>query len=384
MRVAIVHDWLTGMRGGERVLEGMLDVFPDADIFTLFHRRGSVSARIEARPIRTSFLQPFAGERYRRLLPLFPLAVERLRPRGYDLVLSSSHCVAKGVRVEDAPHICYCHTPMRYAWGELDAYLTGSRALLRLPAAPLAGALRRWDASTAGRVDAFLANSANVRQRIRRCYGRVATVVHPPVDIARFGARRQPEDFYLVLGALVPYKRVELAVAACARLRRRLVVAGDGPELARLRRLARDVAFLGRVSDDEATQLLARCRALLFPGADDFGITPVEAHAAGAPVIARAAGGALETVSGPHVTRDGFVRPGPFPATGVFFETPDTDSLAAAIRHFERLRFDEAALRASAAPFGVQHFRVRLRREVDRLLGLDAPVRVPVPAAAAG
>ncbi|HEX9107764.1 MAG TPA: glycosyltransferase, partial [Longimicrobiales bacterium] len=351
MRVAIVHDWLTGMRGGERVLEGMLDVFPDAEIFTLFHRRGSVSGRIEARPIHTSFLQALAGERYRRLLPLFPLALERLRPHGYDLVLSSSHCVAKGVRSEDAPHLCYCHTPMRYAWGELGAYLTGARALLRLPAAPLAAALRRWDASTTGRVDAFLANSANVRQRIRRCYGRAASVLHPPVDVARFGARRKPEDFYLVLGALVPYKRVELAIAACARLRRRLVVAGDGPELARLRRMATgDVALLGRVSDDEAAQLLARCRALLFPGADDFGITPVEAHAAGTPVIARGAGGALETVSGPLVTSSGFVRPargrGRAPATGVFFETPDADALAAAILHFERLRFDEAALRA--------------------------------------
>ena len=383
MRVAIVHDWLTGTRGGERVLEGMLDVFPDAEIFTLFHRRGSVSARIEARPIHTSFLQPFAGESYRRLLPLFPLALEQLRPRGCDLVLSSSHCVAKSVRAQGAPHLCYCHTPMRYAWGELDAYLTGRRALLRLPAAPLAAALRRWDSATASRVDAFVANSANVRERVRRCYGRQAAVVHPPVELARFGAPRQPEDFYLVLGALVPYKRVDLAIAACARLRRRLVIAGDGPELTRLRRLAGGhVTFLGRVPDDEAALLLARCRALLFPGADDFGITPVEAHAAGAPLIARGAGGALETVSGPLVTRAGFVRPARGPATGVLFEAGHADALAAAIRHFETLRFDEGVLRASAARFGVERFRAALQGEVDRLLGTAAPPRAPALAVA--
>lgn len=383
MRVAIVHDWLTGMRGGERVLEGMLDLFPHAELFTLVHRPGSVSARIEARPIRTSFLQgvPGAQAHYRRWLPLFPLAIERLPIRGFDLVLSSSHCVAKSARAEGAPHLCYCHTPMRYAWGELDAYLTGTRALLRPAAAPLAAALRRWDAATAGRVDAFVANSAFVRERIRRCYGRAAAVVHPPVATARFARARAPEDFYLLFGALVPYKRVELAIAACARLRRRLVVAGDGPELPRLRRLAGpDVIFLGRVDDEHAVELLARCRALLFPGVDDFGITPVEAHAAGAPVVARAAGGALETVRGPVVSASGRVRGASGPITGVFFDEPTPAALAAAIAHAERIAFEERELRRAAAPFDAAHFRRGLAAQVQLVLGTAS--RVPVPAAA--
>ncbi len=389
MRVAIVHDWLTGIRGGERVLEGMLDLFPQAELFTLFHRPGSVSRRIEARPIRTSFLQgvPGAREHYRRWLPLFPLAIERLPIRGFDLVLSSSHCVAKSARVEGAPHVCYCHTPMRYAWGELDAYLTGARALLRPAAAPLAAALRRWDAETAQRADAFVANSAFVRERIRRCYGRDAAVVHPPVETARFAGERAAEDFYLLFGALVPYKRAELAVAACARLRRRLVVAGDGPGAPRLRRLAgRDVTFLGRVDDEHAASLLARCRALLFPGVDDFGITPVEAHAAGAPVIARAAGGALETVSGPVVSASGRVRAASGPITGVFFDEPSAAALAAAIAYAERIEFDERALRRAAAPFDAAHFRRGLEAQVRHLLGTGArlPGALPVPAAAAG
>jgi len=382
MRVAIVHDWLTGMRGGERVLEGMLDLFPGAEIFTLLHRRDSVSPRIEARPIHTSFLQraPFARDRYRSYLPLFPAAIERLPVRGYDLVLSSSHCVAKSARVEGAPHLCYCHTPMRYAWGELDAYLTGTRALLRLPAAPVAAALRRWDAATAARVDVFVANSAHVRGRIRRCYGRDAAVVHPPVDTARFGAAREPEDFYLLFGALVPYKRAELAIEACARLRRRLVVAGAGPERPRLRRRAGgDVTFLGRVDDARGAELLGRCRALLFPGVDDFGITPVEALAAGAPVIARAAGGALETVSGPTVGANGEAHSAKGPTTGVFFDQPTPRALAAAILHAERLRFEERLLRRSAARFDAEHFRRGLREQVDLLLG-NGP---HVPAAAA-
>ncbi|HET9984418.1 MAG TPA: glycosyltransferase [Longimicrobiales bacterium] len=365
MRVAIVHDWLTGMRGGERVLEAMLDLFPDAEIFALLHVPGSVSPRIEARPIHTSPLQraTFVRRRYRRWLPLFPLAVEALDPRGFDLVLSSSHCVAKAVRPRGAPHLCYCHTPMRYAWDQLDAYLPPGAAgrLARTLAVPAAAALRRWDAATVGRVDAFVANSAHVRGRIRRCWGRDAAVVHPPVAVERFRRPRAPEDFYLVLGALVPYKRVELAIRAAALAGRRLVVAGDGPELPRLRALAGPgVTFLGRVSDDDVADLYARCRAFLFPGVEDFGIAAVEAQAAGAPVVARAAGGALETVA---------AAPEP---TGVFFAEPSPEARAAAMRRLEAAPPREAACRASAERFATPRFHEGLSREIERLLGTTA------------
>lgn len=382
MRVAIVHDWLTGMRGGERVLEAMLDLFPDAEIFTLLHVPGSVSARIEARPIHTSPLQraAFVRRHHRRWLPLFPLAVEALRPRGFDLVLSSSHCVAKAVRTGGAPHLCYCHTPMRYAWDQLDAYLPPGAVgrLARTAAAPAAAALRRWDAATARRVDAFVANSAHVRDRIRRSWGRDAAVVHPPVAVERFGRARAPEEFYLVLGALVPYKRVELAIRAAALARRRLVVAGDGPELPRLRAIAGPgVSFLGRVSDDDVAALYARCRAFLFPGVEDFGIAAVEALAAGAPVVARAAGGALETVAGPTVSADGtVVRPAAAAPTGVFFAEPSAEALAAAMLHLEAAPPAEAVCRAAAARFATPRFHEGLSREVERLLRAAAPARV--------
>lgn len=411
MRVAIVHDWLTGMRGGERVLEAMLDLFPDAEIFTLLHVPGSVSPRIEARPIHTSPLQraPFVRRRYRRWLPLFPLAVEALDPRGFDLVLSSSHCVAKAVRPRGAPHLCYCHTPMRYAWDQLGAYLPPGAAgrLARTLAVPAAAALRRWDAATVGRVDAFVANSAHVRGRIRRCWGRDAAVVHPPVAVERFRRPRAPEDFYLVLGALVPYKRVELAIRAAALAGRRLVVAGDGPELPRLRALAGPgVTFLGRVSDDDAADLYARCRAFLFPGVEDFGIAAVEAQAAGASVVARAAGGALETVAGPVVSAAGGAEwagapertgapdptgtPDPTAApepTGVFFADPGPEALAAAMRDLEAAPPREAACRANAERFATPRFHEGLSREIERLLGTAAAgpalaASHPVPAEA--
>ncbi len=376
MRVALVHDWLTGMRGGERVLEALISLFPASEIFTLFHLPGSVSAAIEARPIHTSFLQaaPGLARGYRRWLPLFPLAARALPIEGFDLVVSSSHCVAAAVRTGGTPHLCYCHTPMRYAWEPIDPYLPsrGRRALR--PAASLASAaLRRWDAAAARGVDAFIANSANVRERIHRAYGRAAAVVHPGVELGRFAAPRAPEDFYLVLGALVPYKRVDLAIRACALLGRRLLVAGVGPHEKRLRAMAGPgTELLGRVSDLEAADLYARCRALLLPGVEDFGITPVEAHAAGAPVLALAAGGALETVAGPVLDAAGRVLRVHDPAgsgpTGVLFDQPAPAALAAAILAAERMRFPEATLRASAARFSPARFAAGILAAVDRLV----------------
>jgi len=390
MRVAIVHDWLTGMRGGERVLEAMLDLFPGAEIFTLFHVPGSVSEKIEERPIHTSALAkaPFARRGFRGYLPVFPLAVESLRIRGFDLVLSSSHCVAKAVRTGGAPHLCYCHTPMRYVWDQFDSYFDGGyRRLFRGLAAPVAGTLRRWDAATTARVDAFVANSSHVRDRIRRSYGRDAAVVHPPVDTARFRAPRAPEDFYLVVSALVPYKRVALAVRACTLLGRRLVVAGDGPEAASLRRIAGpEVTFLGRVSDEEVADLYRRCRAFLFPGVEDFGITAVEAQAAGAPVVALAEGGLLDSVCGPRVNRAGEVEEWcgdeRSEDTGVFFSEPTAEALAAALVHLDGMSPSEEALRRNAERFAAPVFREGLLREIVRMLARQASAAEPVLALA--
>jgi glycosyltransferase involved in cell wall biosynthesis len=372
MRVAVVHDWLTGMRGGERVLEEILRIFPCAEIFTLVHHPGTVSREIESHPIHTSIIQraPFARRGFRHYLPLFPLAVDSWKLRGFDLVISSSHCVAKAVRTGDAPHLCYCHTPMRYVWDQFGAYF-GERSAARALAAPVAGALRAWDVGTAGRVHWFVANSNHVRERIRRSYGRDASVVHPPVDCDRFTASRRPEDFYLVVSALVPYKRIDLAIAACALLGRKLVIVGDGPEWGRLSAMAGpQVVFLGRVPDEEVAALYACCRALLLPGVEDFGITAVEAQAAGAPVVALGEGGVMESV----VDRE----------TGVFFGEPTPAAMAAAMESLEGVHFDESSIRRNARRFAAPRFREELLRDVVRLLCPKARLELEagVPASA--
>ena len=381
MRVAVVHDWLTGMRGGERALEALLELFTEAEIFTLLHRPGSVSETIEARPVHTSFVQrlPGAGRHYRWYLPLFPRAVETFDLTRFDLVVSSSHCVAKGARADGVPHLCYCHTPMRYAWDRFDAYFGPGRSgpLVRGAAAVATRALRRWDRTTAPRVDRFVANSENVRRRIRRAYGRDASVVHPPVDLGRFRPAPTREEFYLVVSALVPYKRVDLAVNAFEALGKPLVVVGTGPELRRLRALARGcVRFAGWLPDGEVADLMSRCRALVMPGEEDFGIVPVEAQASGAPVIAYGRGGVLETV----VPAGG----GPGPATGVFFHEESPEALAEAVRGFEALRFDPDALRSSAQRFSPERFLEGMQSQVEALLEGRASGAVDLPVERAG
>jgi glycosyltransferase involved in cell wall biosynthesis len=358
MNVALVHDWLTGMRGGERCLEVFCELFPAAPIYTLLHTPGSVSPAIERRAIHTSFIQrlPDAERRYRHYLPLFPAAIRRFDLGGHDLVLSSSHAVAKSVRVPPgALHVCYCFTPMRYVWDLYDEYFgrgAGWATSLLMP--PVAAALRRWDRRTAAGVHRFVAISRFIADRIRRVYGREADVIYPPVDVSRFRIEESPGDYYLVVSALTPYKRVDLAVRAAGRLGRRLLVVGTGPEERRLRALAGStVELLGWRDDAETAALYAGCRALIFPTLEDFGITPLEAMAAGRPVIAFGQGGALETV----------VPPGGGEApTGLFFERQTVDALVDAIQRFEsgRYRFEPKALRLRAEAFDRGLFKERV------------------------
>jgi glycosyltransferase involved in cell wall biosynthesis len=360
-RVALVHDWLTGMRGGERCLEAVCELFPEAPLFTLLHVPGSVSPTIERRRIVTSFVQrlPAAATRYRHYLPLFPAAVRGLSLAGFDVVLSLSHCVAKAVRVPPgALHLCYCFTPMRYVWDLEADYADGAGWLTRLALPPVAAALRRWDRRTDG-VHEFVAISRHIGERIRRVYGRDAGVIYPPVELDRFQIASAIDDYYLVVSALVPYKRVDLAVRAATRTGRRLLVVGRGPEEARLRALAGPtVTFLGWRSDAEVAQLYARCRAVLFPAVEDFGIVPLEAAAAGRPTLALAQGGALETMVGLEAGA---------PPTAVFFGEQTVDALAGAIATFEAAahRFEPKALRAHAAGFDRPRFAQRIRDWVD-------------------
>jgi glycosyltransferase involved in cell wall biosynthesis len=359
-RVALVHDWLTGMRGGERCLEVFAELFPEAPLYTLLHVPGRVTPVIENRRIVTSFVQrlPGAAARYRTYLPLFPLAIRQFDLEGVDLVLSLSHCVAKGVRTPPrALHLCYCFTPMRYVWDLYDDYVGAGSGLATRVAMPLvAAALRRWDRRTRG-VHEFVAISRHIADRIARTYGRAASVLHPPVDVARFRLAAGPGEFYLIVSALVAYKRLDLAVTALTRLGRRLLVVGTGPEERRLRALAGpEVEFLGWRSDAEVAELYRRCRAVLFPSLEDYGIVPLEAAAAGRPTIAFGRGGARETMIG--VDEAGGEGP-----TAVFFEEQTVDALLEAVVRFEAVEaaFDPRVLRARASAFDRPLFKERLR-----------------------
>jgi glycosyltransferase involved in cell wall biosynthesis len=354
------------MRGGEKVLLSLARLFPDAPLYTLLHVKGSVAPELERRDIRTSFVQrlPRVETRYRHYLPLFPAAAERFDLRGFDLVLSSSHCAAKGVRpAPGALHLCYCHTPMRYVWDRYDDYFGPGRAspLARLAIRPIAARLRAWDVRTAARVDRFAANSAYVASRIRRYYGRGSVVIPPPVDTAFFTPGDDgPGAYDLVVSALAPYKRLELVLDAYRGTGWPLRVVGTGPEEARLRDLAPpEAAFLGKVGDGELRELYRGCRAVLMPGVEDAGIVPLEALACGRPAVVFGEGG------GPESVEDG--------RTGVVFREPTPAALRAAVRTLETTRFDRLALRARAEAHRREVFEERVRAFVDEALGRRDP-----------
>ncbi len=348
------------MRGGERCLEVFCEIFPEADLFTLVHKKGSVAPAIERHPITTSFIQrlPFARNRYRSYLPFFPRAVERFDLAGYDRVISISHCVAKGaIPAPGAAHLCYCLTPVRYAWDLQEAYFGRLRGPKRWFIDRTLARLRRWDRDTESRVTQFIAISNHVADRVRRHYGRESSVLYPPVDCARFSVAGGPGEFDLVVSALVPYKRVDLAVSAANRLGRRLLIVGTGPEEKRLRGLAGPtVEFLGWRDDAQIAQLYGRCRVFLFPGEEDFGITPLEAMASGRPVAAFARGGCLETVVGLGDPRSG-------EPTGVFFAEQTVESLCEALTHFERQKGEirPEGCRKQAERFNLPRFRDEVR-----------------------
>lgn len=362
IKVAIVHDWLTGMRGGEKCLECFCELFPEATLFTLVHDKGSVSPAIENMDIRTSFLQNFPGisKNYRSFLPLFPKAIESFDLSGHELVLSSSHCVAKGVKSPPgALNICYCYTPMRYAWKFFDEYFSKEAPLKRWAISKILEQIKKWDTAVNKRIDYFIAISDNVKNRIGRFYSRSADVIYPPVDTEFHDERGEDEGFYLVVSAFVPYKRVDLAVKAFSENGKRLVVIGDGGEAARLKKMAgKNCEFLGWVDDPELAERYARCRALIFPGDEDFGIVPVEAQAHGKPVIAYAAGGALETViplgSERFAVKD---------ATGIFFDEQTVPALTGAVEMFEKRRqeFAPDRIRENAVRFSRDRFKRQIR-----------------------
>jgi glycosyltransferase involved in cell wall biosynthesis len=363
--VALVHDWLTGMRGGEKVLEAVASLYPDATLFTLVHVPGSVSPGLERLSPRASFLSslPGASRIYRHLLPLFPFAVEQFDLDEFDLIVSTSHCAAKSVvKPGKALHVCYCHTPMRYVWDQRDAYFgparlgTAGAALMR----PVLAWLARWDASTAHRVDRYLANSQHVARRIRRYYNRRSAVVYPPVD-TDFYCRDAtvPSATALVVSALAPYKRVDLAIEGCRLAGVPLRIVGQGPEESRLRHLAGpEVDFLGPLSDEAIRACYREAGVVLLPGEEDFGIVPVEAQACGRPVVALGRGGALETVV------DG--------VTGVLVPSGTPEAMAAGIRAALGAAFDTAAIRRHAEQFSRGRFCESFRTLIDETMGAPA------------
>jgi glycosyltransferase involved in cell wall biosynthesis len=378
VRVALIHDWLTGLRGGEKALEVFCELFPAADLFTLVHIPGTTSPTIERRMVKRSAIQwlPFAAKLYREYLPLFPMAVEQFDLDGYDLVISTSHCAVKSVVVTGRTrHLCYCLTPMRYAWDQFDAYFGPARVGTIASAAlrPMLAGLARWDRATAHRVHRYLAISQHVARRIALYYNRESTLVYPPVDTDFYARAAGPSTplragatndhpYFLVVSALVPYKRVDLAMMAARHAGVPLKIVGDGPERGRLNALAGDgVELLGRRSDEEIRVLYQSCTAAILPGEEDFGIVPVEAQACGRPVVALGRGGALDTVI------DG--------ETGVLVSDTSVEALAGGLQRAAATTWDADRIRAHAETFSRTRFVAEIERVIDETMAAPAGTR---------
>lgn len=360
MKVILLHDWLTGMRGGERVLEAFCELFPEAPLYTLIYKRGSTTPLIENRPIHASFLNrvPSISEHYRKFLPLFPKAADSLRLEKADLILSSSHCVIKAVRKpQGAKHISYIHSPMRYIYDQFENYFGEQAPLIqRLGATALRGYLTRYDLASNANVDVMVANSRFVQSRIRQYYGRESLVVHPFVGLEDFeGVKAQPppkKDFFLMVTAFAPNKRVDLAIEAFNKTGIPLKIVGSGQQEKQLKKMSRsNIEFLGSLQRPQIVSMLAQARALIFPGVEDFGITPLEALAAGTPVIAFRAGGVLETLDD---------------KVALFFEKPNAESLASAIKRLDSVEFDRMDLQRRAARFSKEKFKKEILKVITQ------------------
>lgn len=364
MKTALIHDWLTGSRGGEKVLEALCDLYPDAPIYTLVHIPGSVSEKIESHRIFTSPLQraPFVKKFYRNYLPFFPALIEKFDLKEYDLIISSSHCVAKGVVPSPtAYHVSYCHTPMRYIWSHYDDYFgdhrTGFPKRQLLPI--VSRRLRTWDVSTSHRVHDFVANSRCVAHRIRRFYGRTSTVIYPPVDVQFYTpGEQETKDYHLVVSALVPYKRIEIAIEAFNQRGSRLVIVGTGPEMTRLKKMASsNIEFTGRVEPEALRDLYRNARGLIHPGEEDFGISMVEALACGCPVLSYSEGGALEIVTNGE--------------TGLFFNDLTAKSLLKMVDKADGFSFNKNSMRTTSMRFALDHFKSEFQTLVQNRFQLD-------------
>ena len=380
MKIAIVHDWLTGMRGGEKCLEVLCKLYPSADLYTLLHIPGSVSPSIESHSIHTSFIQnlPFVKSKYRYYLPLMPFAIESFDLRKYDLILSSSHCVAKSVKPRPGSlHICYCHTPMRYIWDQFDQYFCRVKsgfipwAIMKI----LRPWLQQWDSNTSCRVDEYIANSRHVQKRIKKYYLREASIIHPPVDTKRFKpSGDKKKDYFLIVSAFAPYKRVDLAVEAFNKLGYPFVVVGEGQDADLLLRMANsNIRFEGWLDDMSIADRYAGCRAFVFCGEEDFGISLLEAQAMGRPVIALGRGGALETVIPDRKTwkpDTGIPENKTINPTGVFFYEQTSEDLIRAIEHFESVEslFDADKIQEHASQFDVAIYADRIKKFIEERL----------------
>jgi glycosyltransferase involved in cell wall biosynthesis len=371
MKIALVHDWLNGMRGGEIVFEALLDLYPEADVYTLIYEPLKLSPSLRAKLARTrvhaSWLNSLTitRKKYRQLLPILPFAIRSFDLYPYDLIVSSSHCVAKGVKKRPgAVHVSYIHAPMRYMWDRFEDYFGKGRIarIFRWIAILLRPLLQGWDRATAqkNRVDVLLANSNFIGEQIRRCYGREAQTVYPFARLERFHRNRTPGGYYLMVGAFAPYKRTDLAIRAFARLGLPLKIVGGGQDEERLRALkaelrASNIEFIKKASQEEIEKLFAGCKAFIFPGKEDFGITPLEAMASGAPVIAFGEGGACETVT---------------KSTGILFSRQTVDALSEAVMDLEsgRKKFLESECRARARFFTEERFKSEILAEVEKAL----------------